>query len=74
MRTLNNILRDLDELCNQLENIRSEIEERQYDISRDTYEKLFEKHILLATSFGVLETTFNRVCTRASSRTGIGLY
>ena len=71
MRTLGNILRDLDEICNQLETIRSEIEERQFDISESAKESLFEKHILLATSFGVLESTFNRV---ASCRIGSRVY
>jgi hypothetical protein len=70
MRTLGNILRDLDKLCDQLDNISSEIEERQFDLSENAKENLVEKHILLATSFGVLETTFNRV---ASCRTNSSL-
>ena len=63
MRTLSNILRDIDELCNQLENIRFEIEEWQFDIPEKEKVKLFEKHVLLAIRFGVLEAAFNRVAT-----------
>ena len=53
----------MDELCNQLENIRFEIEEWQFDIPEKEKVKLFEKHVLLAIRFGVLEAAFNRVAT-----------
>ena len=41
--------------------IGAEIENKQFVIPPKDREKIFEKHVELATGFGVLETTLNRV-------------
>jgi hypothetical protein len=61
---INIILRDLEEIDQDLMTLRSEIENLESEISPKDKEKLLEKHVELATSFGVLETTLNRMTSQ----------
>lgn len=64
MSKINVILRDLEEIDQDLVILRSEIEKLESDISPRDKEKLLEKHVELATSFGFLETTLNRMTSQ----------
>lgn len=64
MSKINIILRDLEEIDQDLTILRSEIEKLQTGISPKDREKLLEKHVELATSFGFLETTLNRMTSQ----------
>lgn len=61
MSDIDNILRNLEEIYQDILYIRTEIENKKFVIPPKDREKIFEKHIELATGFGVLETTLNRV-------------
>lgn len=61
MSKIHTILRDLEEIDQDLIILRSEIEKLEPEISPRDKEKLIEKHVELATSFGFLETTLNRM-------------
>ena len=61
MSDVDNILRKLEEIFRGMLYIGAVIENKQFVIPLKDREKIFEKHVELATGFGVLETTLNRV-------------
>ena len=61
MSKVNNILKDLEDVYQDILYIRSEIENTRFEILPKDKEKIFEKHLELATSFGILETTLNKI-------------
>ncbi|MFC1803148.1 hypothetical protein ACFL0D_04175 [Thermoproteota archaeon] len=58
---MNNVIKALEEISNELYEISRNIENQKIDLSQDDKKKIYDQHRNLATSFGVLETVLNKI-------------